>query len=168
MNPEAPTISIIAAMAENRVIGRDNALPWRLPADLRHFKSLTIGKPIVMGRKTWESLPGLLPEREHIVITRQPDYRADGCSIAHSIEQALVAAGEVDEVMIVGGAELYRQALPLARRIYLTLVKGEPEGDAWFPEFDVTKWRELERQTHQPDAKNPVAYTFLTLVRREA
>ncbi len=160
-----PMISIIAAMAENRVIGRDNVLPWRLPADLRHFKALTIGKPIIMGRRTWESLPGLLPERLHIVITRRPDYRSEGCLLAHSVEEALAAAGEVPEVMIVGGAELYRQVLPQARRMYLTLLHAKVEGDVRFPEYDPWEWRELERERHHADEKNPYPFTFLTLER---
>ncbi len=158
-------ISIIAAMAKNRIIGRDRGLPWRLPADLQHFKALTVGKPIIMGRKTWESLPGLLPERPHIVISSNPDYRASGCSVVHSLDAALVAAGDVAEIMVVGGAQIYAQALPLAQRIYLTLVHTEVEGDTMFPEFDLDGWQELEREWHPADEKNLCPYTFLTLQR---
>lgn len=165
MKPKHQTISLIAAMAENRVVGRDNSLPWRLPADLKHFKALTVGKPIVMGRKTWESLPGLLPDRHHIVITGNESYQAEGCSVVHTVEEALAAAGDAPEVMIVGGAVFYEQMLPRAQRIYLTLVHAEVEGDAWFPVYDSDEWQELEREHHPADEKNLYAYTFLTLQR---
>ena len=165
MNQMHQTISLIAAMAENRVIGRDNSLPWRLPADLKHFKALTVGKPIVMGRKTWESLPGLLPDRHHIVITGNESYQAEGCSVVHTVEEALAVAGDAPEVMIVGGAAFYEQMLPRAQRIYLTLVHAEIEGDAWFPAYDADEWQELEREHYPADEKNPYAYTFLTLQR---
>ncbi len=160
-----PKVSIIAAMAENRVIGRDNALPWRLPADLQHFKALTVGKPIIMGRKTWESLPGLLPDRLHIVVTNNQQYQATGCSVVNSLDAALDAAGEVPEIMVVGGAQLYQQSLPLAQRIYLTLVHTVVEGDTMFPELDLNVWHELGREQHPSDEKNPYAYTFLTMQR---
>ncbi|MCW8891271.1 MAG: type 3 dihydrofolate reductase [Sedimenticola sp.] len=160
-----PRISLIAAMDEGRVIGRENSLPWRLPADLQHFKKLTVGKPIVMGRKTWESLPGLLPDRPHIVITQNPAYRAEGCQVVHSIEQALAAAGEVDEVMVVGGARLYQQMLPSADRLYLTRVHTRVEGDAYFPPYEADQWREIKSAHHQADERNRYDYTFLTLER---
>lgn len=161
-----PTISLIAAMDEARVIGVDNQLPWRLPADLQHFKRLTLGKPIVMGRKTWESLPGLLPERPHIVISSNPEYRASGCKVVSSVQAALAAAGDVDEVMIVGGANLYAQMLPLADRLYLTRVHTRVEGgDAWFPAFDEDEWRETGRSDHPADERNPFDCTFLTYER---
>lgn len=162
---QQPTLSLIAAMDENRVIGSDNRLPWRLPADLQHFKRLTMGKPMVMGRKTWESLPGLLPGRTHIVITANPTYQAAGCLLVHSIEQALAAAGEVDEIMVVGGANLYRQLLPRADRLYLTLVHTRVSGDAWFPDYQADEWRETAREDHAADERNPFAYSFLTLQR---
>jgi len=168
MNPARPQISLIAAMAENRVIGRDNQLPWRLPADLKHFKALTVGKPIIMGRKTWESLPGLLPDRPHIVVTSDQSYQAEGCTVTHSIEEALTAAGDVSEVMIVGGGAFYQQMLPQADRMYLTLVHTEIEGDAYFPEYDVADWQEIEREGHDPDDKNAYAYSFITLERKTA
>ena len=163
---ELPRLSLIAAMAENRVIGVDNRLPWHLPADLGHFKALTMGKPIVMGRLTWESLPGLLPGRHHIVVTGNRSYTAEGCSIAHSLDEALRAAGDVEEVMIVGGATLYREALERADRIYLTLVHAEFEGDAWFPEIDSQEWVETSREHQGADQRNPYPYTFVTLTRR--
>ncbi len=160
---DRPLISIIAAMARNRVIGHENRLPWRLPADLQHFKAMTMGKPMVMGRKTWESLPGLLPGRPHIVVSRNRNYRAEGATLAHSLEEAIEAAGRVDELMIVGGANLYAQALSHARRMYLTLIDAAVEGDAWFPPFDEAEWRETARERHQADQKNPHDYQFVTL-----
>jgi dihydrofolate reductase len=165
MNRIKPKLSLIAAMAENRVIGRDNQLPWRLPADLQHFKRLTLGKPIVMGRKTWESLPGLLPERPHIVITANPDYQAKDCIVVNSIDQALEAAGDVEEIMIVGGAAFYRQMLPMADHLYLTIVHAKVDGDAFFPDYDESQWQERERDAHHADERNPFDYTFLTLDR---
>jgi len=139
-------ISLIAAMAENHVIGRNNQLPWRLPADLKRFKALTMGKPIVMGRKTWESLGRPLPGRTNIVITRDIGYQAEGCVVVHSIDQALEVAAGSDEVMVIGGEKLYQQVLDRADRLYLTLVKSDVEGDTWFPEFDLTQWREVQRE----------------------
>ncbi len=165
MHKNKPMISIIAAMAENRVIGNDNALPWHLPADLKHFKAMTLGKPIIMGRKTWESLPGRLPDRTHIIVTSNHYYQAEGCVVVHSLESALEVAGDVPEVMIVGGAMLYRQALPLAHRLYLTLVEVEVDGDTRFPKFDLAQWQETERQRYSSDEKNPYAYSFVTLLR---
>ena len=162
---QKPLISIVAALGENRVIGRDNDLPWRLPADLAHFKSLTLGKPIIMGRRTWESLPGLLPGRKHIVVTGDADYRAEGCTLAHSVEQAVAAAGDAPEVMIVGGAALYAQVLPLASRMYLTLVHAHVPGATFFPQYNEAEWRELEREKHGPDQKNRYPYSFITLER---
>ncbi|MEJ1298408.1 MAG: type 3 dihydrofolate reductase [Candidatus Sedimenticola sp. (ex Thyasira tokunagai)] len=165
MNTRQQKITLIAAMAENRVIGRDNGLPWRLPADLKHFKALTMGKPMVMGRKTWESLPGLLPGREHVVVTSDRHYQAEGCRLVHSIEEALSAVADAPEVMVVGGALLYRQMLPLAQTIYLTLVHTEVEGDAWFPAIDEREWQEVGRESHPADEKNDYPYTFIHLKR---
>jgi dihydrofolate reductase len=162
---ERPRISLIWAMARNRVIGRDNKLPWHLPADLQHFKQLTLDKPIVMGRKTWESLPGLLPKRRHIVVTRQSDYDAEGAETAPDLESAIALAGEVEEVMIVGGATLYEQALPLADRLYMTLVEAHIEGDALFPEFDMDAWEVIDETTAPADEKNRYGLTFQTLER---
>ena len=158
-------ISIIVAMAENRVIGRDNGLPWRLSADLQHFKSITMGKPIIMGRNTWESIGRPLPGRTNIVITRDTGYRAEGCELVHSLEQALAVAGASDEVMIIGGANLYRQTLAHADKLYLTLVKAQVEGDTRFPEIDAGEWRETGRESHGADDKNEYDYDFVTLER---
>ncbi|MCP3661134.1 MAG: dihydrofolate reductase [Gammaproteobacteria bacterium] len=163
---QKPQISLITAMAENRVIGNQNGLPWRLPNDLKHFKEITMGKPMIMGRKTWESLPGVLPGRPHLVITRDPEYGAAGCTVVYSLEQALSAAGDIPEVMVVGGANIYQQFLPRADRIYLTQVHAEVEGDAFFPTFDASLWRELEKTRHEEDEKHACAYTFITLVRK--
>lgn len=167
MNRGQPVISLIWAMSENRVIGRDNQLPWQLPADLKHFKALTLGKPIVMGRKTWESLPGLLPERPHIVVTRDADYRADGCLVVHSVDEAIARLKGVEEVMVVGGAAIYAAVLPRATRLYLTLVHAEVEGDTYFPELDLSQWCEIEREPHMADEKNSYPYSFIKLERKQ-
>ena len=159
-------ISLIVALARNRVIGRDNQLPWRLSADLQHFKRLTMGKPIVMGRKTCESIGRPLPGRTNIVVTRDSSFSAAGCRVVHSIDEALVAAGGADEVMIMGGENLYSQLLPRADRLYLTEVQADVSGDAWFPEFDQTQWQELERESHRADEKNEFDYDFVVLTRR--
>ena len=160
-------ISIIVAMAENRVIGRDNGLPWHLPADLKHFKAITMGKPIIMGRKTWESIGRPLPGRTNIVVTRSPDYTAEGCVVVHSFEQALAAAAQHDEAMVIGGAEFYRQVLPQANTLYLTLVHETIEGDTYFPALDETQWQEVERTDFEADEQNPHAYSFIRLGRVE-
>ena len=160
-----PNLAIIAAVSDNRVIGRDNRLPWRMPADLAHFKRLTMGKPIVMGRHTWESLPGLLPHRTHVIVTRDRDYVAQGGLVVHSIDQALRLVGDAEEVMVVGGAKLYAQTLPLASRMYLTVVHGRFEGDTVFPDYDEAEWHEVARESHPADERNSYAYTFLDLKR---
>ena len=158
-------ISIVVAMAANRVIGRDNQLPWHLPADLKHFKQTTMGKPILMGRKTWESIGRPLPGRTNIVITRDENYDAPGCVVVHSIEAALQAAAKQDEVMIIGGAEFYRQVLPRTDRIYLTRINEDFEGDTLFPELDSSEWQEAERVDCDADDNNPHSYSFITLDR---
>ena len=147
-------IALIVAMAENRVIGRNNQLPWRIPADLRHFKALTLGKPVIMGRKTYESIGRPLPGRDNIVVTADSGYQAEGCQVVHSVEQALAAAGSCEEAMIIGGATLDPQTLENADRLYQTLVKAEPVGDTWFPEIELQQWREIERQAHTADESN--------------
>jgi len=165
MSRIVPNLSIIAALADNRVIGIDNRLPWHLPADLRHFKRLTLGKPIIMGRRTWESLPGLLPGRLHVIVTRNPDYCAEGAEVVHSLEEAIERFAGVGELMLVGGANLYAQALPMVSRMYLTQVHTSPEGDAFFPDFDRTQWREVERVEGLCDERNTIPHTFVTLQR---
>ena len=168
MRRDGPLISLIWAMAENRVIGNNNRLPWHLPADLRHFKQLTLGKPILMGRKTWESLPGLLPNRHHLVMTRDRDYRAEHCTIVHSMDEMLNAVRGASELMVVGGADLYTLMLPLADRLYMTLVHAKVDGDTRFPEIDLSQWNEIERVKYPADEKNRVPYSFVILRRKEA
>jgi dihydrofolate reductase len=158
-------ISIIAALAANRVIGRNNDLPWRLPADLRHFRQLTTGHAVILGRRNYESIGKLLPNRTNIVITRQRDYTAPGCLVAHSLADALVMAGNDPEIFVIGGAEIYAQALPLADRLYLTHVEAEVPGDTFFPEFDIADWREMVSESHPADADHAYAFRFVTLER---
>jgi dihydrofolate reductase len=160
-----PLVSIVAAMAETPDKGRKNRLPWHLPADLAHFKRLTLDKPIVMGRRTWESLPGLLPRRRHILVTQDPTYRANGCLVVPSPEAAMAAAADKPELMVVGGAALYRAMLPVAGRMYLTLVHAAVEGDTFFPRWEPACWRETEREEHASDDRNSYALTFVTLER---
>ncbi|MCG6862523.1 MAG: dihydrofolate reductase [Chromatiaceae bacterium] len=165
MTTRNPIISIVAAMSENRVIGRGNRLPWHLPADLAHFKQLTLNKPIVMGRRTWESLPGTLPQRTHIVVTRDGSYRARGCILVASPEEAVTAAGSAPEVMVIGGAAIYRDMLPLASRMYLTLVAAVLEGDVFFPAWDPDCWQEIAREERPRDERNRYDLTFVSLER---
>ncbi len=150
-------VALIVAAAANNVIGRDNQLPWHLPQDLKYFKAITLGKPIIMGRKTYESIGRPLPGRTNIVITRNPQWRAaDGVLVVSSLEQALTQAELLvaadDEVMIIGGAALYRAALSQVERIYLTRIGVEVEGDAWFPELDATEWQLVSVQDGEADA----------------
>ena len=158
-------ISIIVAMGTNRVIGSNNRLPWHLPADLKHFKSTTMGKPIIMGRKTWESIGRPLPGRTNVVVTRDEDYTAEGCVVVHSIEAALAACSDEPEVMVIGGAEFYRQVLPRTSTIYLTRIHHDFDGDTLFPALDEADWREIEREDFAADADNPHAYSFIRLER---
>lgn len=158
----AREVVAILARAKGGVIGRDGALPWRLPADLKRFKALTMGTPMIMGRKTFESLPSLLPGRRHIVLTRSPEWRADGAEVAHSADAALALAGE-GRVSIVGGAEVYRLMLPHTTRIELTEVHAEVDGDARVPPFG-PEWRESAREDHAADGETP-AFSFVTLER---
>lgn len=158
-------LSLIVAMAENRAIGVNNALPWRLPADLKRFRELTTGHPIIMGRRSYESIGRPLPQRTNIVVTRQRAYQADGCLIAHSLEHAFSLAADAEEIFVIGGAELYAQTLDRADRIYLTLVHADVAGDAFFPAFDRNSWREAARERHASDDKHAHAYSFVTLAR---
>ena len=159
-------ISLIVAMAENRIIGRRGRLPWRIPADLQYFKRITMGKPILMGRRTWESIGRPLPGRTSIVITRDSGYTAPGCVVVHSLQAALQAAADcADEALVIGGADLYRQALPRADTLYLTRIHADVEGDTRFPELDDAGWREVERSDCEPDERNPYRYSFIRLDR---
>lgn len=167
-------LAAIVAQAKNRVIGNQNRLPWHLPEDLKYFKSVTLGKPIIMGRKTFDSIGRPLPGRTNIVVTRDPNYRSEGVEVVHSLDQAIEHAEQLvlinggDEAMIIGGAELYTQALPRLDRLYLTQVHADVEGDAQFPAFDMGDWLELGRQDYQPSGCNPFAYSFVVLERRTA
>ena len=158
-------LSLIVAMARNRVIGLANRLPWHLPADLQFFKRTTLGKPILMGRRTFESLGRPLPGRTNIVLTGRPDYQAQGCIVVHSLTKALAAARPADEVMVIGGASLYAQTLARAERIYLTLVEAEPQGDVRFPELERGAWREVWREDHPADARHAYPFSFILLER---
>lgn len=154
-------LSLIAAMDPKRLIGRDNAMPWHLPADLAHFKATTLGKPILMGRKTFESLGRPLPGRRNIVLTRNNAYKASGITLVNDLEQAFDAAGDVPELMLIGGATLYETLLPRVERMYLTFIDAEFDGDAWFPVWDPNEWRESHHEAHPADAKNPYPYRFV-------
>ena len=162
-----PRINVIAALAKNRVIGIENRLPWRLPEDLAHFKALTLGHPVLMGRKTFESLGRPLPGRTNIVITRNPDYRPGGVTLAASIPDALAACAGQDEVFFIGGAELYAQAIPLADRLYLTEVAIDAEGDARFPDYDRTAFREIARAPQRGVRGDALDFDFVVYARKD-
>jgi dihydrofolate reductase len=166
MSQKKPRVSVIAALARNRVIGIENRLPWRLPEDLAHFKALTLGHPILMGRKTFESLGRPLPGRTNIVITHNPDYCKEGCQVADSIPAALALCSEVDEVFFIGGAELYAQVIPLADCLYLTEVDIEAQGDAWFPDYDASAFREVSRESHTGEKGDALEFDFVVYERR--
>jgi len=159
-------ISIIAAVSENGVIGKNNALPWKLPADLRHFKELTIGKPVIMGLKTFESIGKPLPDRTNIVLSKEK-VEIPGCTAVHSIEEALQAVGNAEEVMVIGGGSVYAQFLPKADRMYVTRVHAEVEGDTYFPVFNQNEWTEIERVNHEKDEQHPYSFSFVTLERKK-
>lgn len=159
-------VSIIAAMGRNRLIGNNNQLPWHLPADLAHFKRVTMGKPIIMGRKTYESIGRPLPGRTNIVLTRSADFHAEGVVMANSPEQALDFASGEDEVMVIGGSAVYELFLPWAHRLYLTHVENSYEGDAWFPPFDSEQWRVVASEEHAADENNSSGYRFVTYERK--
>ncbi len=170
----SPKISLIAAIAQNGIIGRENELPWRIKSELQYFRRTTTGKPIVMGRKSFESLGKPLLDRTNIVISRNPDYRVEGCVTVASLDEGLgeardVAARDgVDEIFIGGGAEIYRQTLPLADRLYLTEVHLKPEGDTTFPAFDRSAWREVKREFHAAKDGESADYTITVLERVSA
>jgi dihydrofolate reductase len=167
---DRPRVALIWAMSRNRVIGLNNALPWRLPADMAHFKALTTGHPVIMGRKTYESLGRPLPNRTNIVLTGDRAWSAEGCLVAHSLREAVelannnLPAGKT-EVFVMGGENVYRQALACADRLYITLVEAEVEGDAWFPDIEWKEWLQTSRREHARDDRNPFACTFLSYER---
>lgn len=153
-------IVLVVARADNGVIGRDGTLPWRIPADLKHFKAVTLGAPMVMGRKTWDSLPGVLPGRRHLVLTRDPDWRADGAERVGSVEEAIAAAGS-ERLSVIGGAAVFDAFESLATRVELTEVHAAPEGNVSIPPFDPARWREVRRERHDGD----LPFSFVTLAR---
>ena len=159
------TTSLIVARARNNVIGRDGGMPWHLPADLKYFKAVTMGKPVIMGRRTFESIGRPLPGRDNVVISRQEGWGHAGTVTVHSLEAALDRAAAADEAMVIGGAQIYAQALPLADRLYITEIDAEVDGDTVFPEFDETDWDEIGRRDVRADAGCP-ALAFRTLQRR--
>lgn len=152
-------------MGKGRVIGIENRLPWRLPADMKHFRALTMGKPLLMGRKTFESIGKALPGRTNIVVTQDRSFHPAGVVIAHSIAEALAAGGDAEEIMVIGGASFYAQLLPEAQRLYLTEIHHDFPGDAFFPAWDSIEWREVQRDNYSPDHNNPYPYSFVTLER---
>jgi dihydrofolate reductase len=155
-------VSLIAALARNRVIGRDNRLPWRLPADLRRFKQLTMGHTLLVGRTTFESIGRPLPGRTMLVASRQEGYAPDGVRVVRSVQEALDVAreGGETELFVAGGAEIYRQTLPVADRLQLTRIEEDVRGDAYFPEYDETQWKLMDRQDHEPTEETPFAWSF--------
>ncbi len=159
-------ISLVAALARNGVIGVDNRLPWRLPADLRHFRHLTMGKPVLMGRKTFQSIGKPLPGRTNIVVTRDADFQAPGVIVVDSITAGIQAAEGHEELMVIGGASIYEAMLPQAGRMYLTFIHQDFAGDARFVDYDENEWVETAREDHPADDDNPCAYSFVTLERK--
>lgn len=162
-------LSLIVAASENNVIGKDNAIPWHLPDDLKFFRKKTEGHPIIMGRKCYESIGRPLPNRRNIIVTRDQTYEAPGCEISSSLDEAIMFAGKdhSDEIFVIGGGEIYTQALPFANRIYMTRVHAETEGDIFFPKIDSNLWRETERTEHPADDTHAFAFTFQTLERSD-
>lgn len=157
-----PPLSILVAVAQNGVIGVNNSLPWRCPEDLKRFKALTMGHHMIMGRKTFESIGKPLPGRTTVVVTRNRELQIAGCTVVHSLDEAIAACGTDEEIFIVGGAELYAQALPRVETLYVTEIGLDVAGDAHFPRLDTTEWRELARETHHQDAPQPLDYAFVT------
>lgn len=158
-------ISAVVAMSDNRAIGKDNQLLWHLPVDLKHFKQMTLGKPILMGRKTYQSIGRPLPGRKNIIITRDENFKAEGCEVVHSIQAALDCVKDQEEVCVIGGAELYRHMLVDIQRIYMTIVHHTFSADAFFPELGSSEWKEVERVECPADSQNSFACSFLRLER---
>jgi dihydrofolate reductase len=158
--------SLVVAVARNGVIGRDNQLPWRLPDDLAYFKRVTLAHPVVMGRRTWQSIGKPLPGRTNIVVTHDPGFRAPGCVVAHSLDEAWRAAEGADEACVIGGTSLFAETLPLADVIHLTEVEADVEGDTYFPRFDRSAWKETEVGRHAADARHAYPFRIVRLERR--
>lgn len=159
-------LSMIVAMDDNQLIGNNNALPWHLPADLGYFKKVTTGKTVLMGRKTHESIGRPLPNRRNVIVSRNANFEAQGCEVVSSIDAALELAKDDDEVMVMGGASFYEQMLPSVDRLYITYIEGSYEGDAYFPEFNKEAFKQISRESHAPDEKNPHTYHFTVLDRK--
>jgi dihydrofolate reductase len=162
------TISLVVAASSNNVIGRDGGLPWHLPDDLRQFKRLTTGKPVIMGRRTFESIGKPLPDRRNIVMTRDPDFAADGCDIVSSLSEALDLVDESEEAMIIGGGLVYHDFMPLADRIYMTRVQADVAGDTHFPDIDEAEWRLVSSEHHAADDEHRYAFDVLVFERRRS
>ncbi|MDR4888608.1 dihydrofolate reductase [Fredinandcohnia sp. QZ13] len=155
-------ISLLLAMDKNQLIGKDNDLPWRLPADLAYFKRVTMGHPIIMGRKTYDSIGRPLPGRENIIVTRDTSYKAEGCKVIHSIDEIVKMSEETEqELFVIGGAEIFKEILPYSDRLYITEIDEEFEGDTYFPAFDKAEWQVISKEKGIKDEKNPYEYTFL-------
>lgn len=161
-------VCLVVAVSDNRVIGHENRLPWALPADLRHFKRVTMGHPLIMGRRTHESIGKALPGRQNIVVSRQPGYTSPGCIATTTLERAFMLVQEADRAMVIGGAELFARALPSAQRIYLTEVHARVLGDVYFPDLNATEWHEVCREDHLADDRNEHAFSFVRLERSSA
>ena len=160
------SLSIIVAMAKNRTIGINNTLPWRIPADLQYFKKLTMGHHMIMGRKTYESIGKPLPGRTTVVVSRDVNLKIDGCVVAHSLQEAVAKCASDPQVFVVGGADIYKQALPLADTLHITEIQQDVTGDAWFPEFNPSEWSEVSRESHQQEAPQPLGYHFVEYRRK--
>ncbi len=156
-------LSLIAAMGTNRAVGLNNQMPWHMPADLKHFKAVTLNKPVVMGRKTYESIGMPLPNRRNIILSQRTELIVPGCEVLHSMNQVLLALKDQAEIMVIGGANIYQQSLPLAERLYLTFINHRFIADAYFPEWNEQEWRELSREDHEADENNAYPYSFVTL-----
>lgn len=170
---QTPIIALVVAMGENRAIGKDGNLPWHLSSDLRYFRKVTLGKPIIMGRRTFESFGRVLDRRLNIILTRDPAYLVEGAVVVRSLAEAFDIARRaakdagVGEIMVIGGENIFREALPQAGRIYLTEVDARPEADTWFPEFDRRRWREMSREAHAAGPKDDHAFSFVVLDRKD-
>ncbi|MFN2162650.1 MAG: dihydrofolate reductase [Candidatus Promineifilaceae bacterium] len=166
--PERPLVSFVVAMDRNRLIGKGSGLPWRLPDEIRRFKAITMGHPVLMGRKTYETIPQKfrpLPGRTNIILTRQKGYEAPGCIVVHSMEEALSAVSPEEELMVIGGSQLFNALLPVVDRLYLTEIDGQYEGDVYFPELNMTQWSEVAREEHPRDDRHDSSFVFLMLDR---
>jgi dihydrofolate reductase len=161
----SPIITLIAARARNGVIGRNNQMPWKIPGEQAYFKRMTMGSPIVMGRKTWESLGRALPGRHNIVVTRNPAFTATGADVVSSLDDALKIAGDVEQIFVIGGAQLYAAAMPRANRILLTEIDADFDGDTFMPALDRNKWRETSREVHPPTTERPFSYSYVVYER---